>query len=688
MSGQEPFDFMELLEKYTVEIPVIQRDYAQGRQDVHTANVRSNLLSDIRNAVLSGESVDLNFIYGKAENGKFIPIDGQQRLTTLFLLHLYAFRADDTKTQFLKRFTYETRISSESFFRMLVENRGEVLDLGMRPSEQIKDAAWFAPGWDQDPTVRSALVMLDAIKDYFSDIEDLGKCLLDKEHDPVKFQFLNIEDLGMEDSLYIKLNARGKPLTEFENFKACLIGRLKAFDSDFSKEFEQLFDGKWTDLFWSEACEKSEDDGFDPERVDRMFYAFFGIFLMNHGMIENDIKWQNSVDYTRFSEELFYSVFYTLNFLSQKSEVYYKEQRVILDALENTTYRDRVLFHAVTIYLYRAQGTAEESSMKSWMRIVKNLAFNSQIDNAGRYRAAIKSIDELSAWWMNLNSYFEGNPVVSFFDREQIEEEKIKAQIISSDSQFAEEIYKAEENPYFSGQIRGALYRARNPDRKYDMKSFVCCWRKIESLFSEKRPIAGNLMRRALLTFGDYTLPVSAAHTLCVDDPDEASHTPGLKRLFSQCGSIVKEFLDAIDAEQEIEPQLQQIIDNAELSGRDWRSCFIRYPSLFKYMNSRHLRIRRLNGEMHIIRNQWANGYNFDLFLAALKEEMDGKNISSEWDDEKGSFVQHRLYIEQKYIVKFYKERFYVEDEKQKPLFISQIDEPVRETVQFFTTIL
>ena len=40
-----------------------------------------------------------------------------------------------------------------------------------------------------------------------------------------------------------------------------------------------------------------------------------------------------------------------------------------------------------------------------------------------------------------------------------------------------------------------------------------------------------------------------------------------------------------------------------------------------------------------------------------------------------------------KYIVKFYKERFYVEDEKQKTLFISQTDEPVRETVQFFTTI-
>ncbi len=688
MNGQNPSNFVELLEKYTVEIPIIQRDYAQGRQDVHTDNVRSNLLSDLRNAVLGGESVDLNFIYGKAKNGKFIPIDGQQRLTTLFLLYLYAFRDDGAKTQFLKRFTYETRISSEIFFRLLVENREEVLAAGSRPSEQIKDAAWFAPGWDQDPTVRSALVMLDAIKDYFSDIEDLEKCLLDKEHDPVKFQFLNIEDLGMEDSLYIKLNARGKPLTEFENFKARLIGRLKAFDSDFSKEFEQLFDGKWTDLFWGEACEKSGDDGFDPERVDSMFYAFFGIFLMNHGMIENDIKWQNSVDYTKLSEDFFYSVFYTLNFLCQKSEVYHKEQRLILDALGNTTYRERVLFHAVTVYLYRARGTAEVSSMKSWMRIMKNLAFNSEIDNAVRYRSAIKSIDELSAWWMDLNSYFEGNPVVSFFDREQVEEEIVKARIISSDSQFAEAIYKAEANPYFSGQIRGALYPARNSDRSCDRKSFVCRWRKIESLFSEKRPIAGNLMRRALLTFGDYTLPVSAAHTLCVDDPDEAAHTPGLKRLFSQCGSIVKEFLDVIDAEAEIEPQLQQIIDNAEISGRDWRSCFIRYPSLFKYMNPRHLRIRSLNGEMHIIRNQWANGYNFDLFLAALKEEMDRINISSEWDDEKGSSAQHRLYVEQKYIVMFYKERFYVDDEKQNSLFISRTDEPVRETVQYFTEIL
>ena len=78
----------ELLETNIVEIPIVQRDYAQGRKDEHATLVRSNLLSDIKDAVLGvTTTLDLNFVYGKEVTGKFIPLDGQQRLTTLFLLH-------------------------------------------------------------------------------------------------------------------------------------------------------------------------------------------------------------------------------------------------------------------------------------------------------------------------------------------------------------------------------------------------------------------------------------------------------------------------------------------------------------------------------------------------------------------------------------------------------------------------
>ena len=58
-------------------------------------------------------------------------------------------------------------------------------------------------------------------------------------------------------------------------------------------------------------------------------------------------------------------------------------------------------------------------------------------------------------------------------------------------------------------------------------------WEKISALFDKTKPKNDNLLRRALLTLGDYTLPVSEYKTFCVDDPNEAASTPSMKKLFS-----------------------------------------------------------------------------------------------------------------------------------------------------------
>ena len=123
MNNKSPRTLLELLNKYRVEVPIIQRDYAQGRDDDHATRVRLNLLKDMKLAIL-GETpqLDLNFVYGKIENDKFIPLDGQQRLTTLYLLHIYAFSNDSDKTDILKNFTYETRKSSRDFLEKLNQN--------------------------------------------------------------------------------------------------------------------------------------------------------------------------------------------------------------------------------------------------------------------------------------------------------------------------------------------------------------------------------------------------------------------------------------------------------------------------------------------------------------------------------------------------------------------------------------
>lgn len=63
MSEQTKFNLKTLLESYNVVIPLIQRDYAQGRLDVRTTDVRKKLLQDINTALTSEDNLplDLNF---------------------------------------------------------------------------------------------------------------------------------------------------------------------------------------------------------------------------------------------------------------------------------------------------------------------------------------------------------------------------------------------------------------------------------------------------------------------------------------------------------------------------------------------------------------------------------------------------------------------------------------------------
>lgn len=671
MSERTLDTLFELLEAYKVEIPIIQRDYVQGRQDEDTNMVRINLLADMKSAILhETPSLDLNFVYGKAEGEKFIPIDGQQRLTTLFLLHLYAFHDDDSKTDLLKKFTYETRTSSRNFLEKLIENRFDVFTSNLLPSKEIEDSEWFSSGWIYDPTIQSAIVMLDDIKNVFGEVENLALCLLGNGFKPIIFSFLEMKDLGMEDSLYIKLNARGKPLTSFENFKARLIGQLKKLLPNFAPVFEVCFDVNWADLFWSQTNEK----------FDQTYLTFFGVLLMNKGMCLTDHNWSNTLDFDVINEEIFKTAFYTLNYLCEnpeRKEVY----QFIFKALEDKrTYPQRVLFHTVTTYLYNGKGVSNDS-LEQWMRIIKNMVLNTQIDDLDTYNRAIEGINRISDKWDDLLNYFAQNRSITGFAQDQIKEEQVKARIILKDDDFAKEIYKAENHSYFSGQIRSALHYAKK-DGQIDMIEFIMYWSKISELFDEAKPKHGNLLRRALLTFGDYTLRVSDYITLCVDDPNEAARTPSLKSLFSNHSAIVKQLLDTIDINFDIAEQLKEIIKESTVSRNDWRYCFIRFPGLFKWMSVSHLRLRNVSGELIIVPNKASNGYNYEVFSVALCELLIKKGMDANCYAELGTWGERYLYVKDLY-VHYKKEGFIITDEADEVAFETTSDNPINEAAKY-----
>lgn len=321
--------FWKFLENHaSIQIPIIQRDYAQGRRGKEA--LRKAFLRDLKSALDSDKRLKLDFVYGVAENGVLTPLDGQQRLTTLWLLHWYiAYKAGkigDAKG-FLEKFSYETRQSSREFCKRL-----SAFDIpqpnGNGIVVHIQNQTWFRSSWNHDPTIQSMFRMLggskygalDGIEGVFNACHD-GECIecrleqcpvsqvkcdsydkywnrLTSNKCPIVFHYLDIQGIGQTDNLYIKMNARGKPLTSFENFKADLAGYIsrKATKEAYTEGnywqglnhseegFAIKMDTDWMNgIFWKY---KSSDSV-----VDEICFAFINRYFFNaHAIAMNKIS--------------------------------------------------------------------------------------------------------------------------------------------------------------------------------------------------------------------------------------------------------------------------------------------------------------------------------------------------------------------------------------------------------------
>lgn len=285
-----------------IEIPIIQRDYAQGRNDEKTKKIRTGFLSILIYTLENENSfLELDFVYGNIENKVLQPLDGQQRLTTLFLLHwfivLKTSNLSKYESAFLK-FTYETRISSRDFCKELVKNWNDLGD-GETLSEKISDSKWFFLSWKKDPTIKAMLTMLDAIKEKLKDktTDELISFWrkLTSKNPPITFYFKELNNVGLTDDLYIKMNARGKALTEFGNFKARFEKYIREsnaekidWDNEFKEKPTETFSHKidtiWTDLFWKH---RGTDNLIDNEFIKFIAGIAINNYAQNTEIIEN-----------------------------------------------------------------------------------------------------------------------------------------------------------------------------------------------------------------------------------------------------------------------------------------------------------------------------------------------------------------------------------------------------------------
>lgn len=221
-----PDNLFALLSRYRVVIPGIQRHYVQGANNPKAESVRKQFIKEIFTAIEKKQNeFNLHFIYGPINtNGEdsFVPIDGQQRLTTLWLIARYAVEKAEPSNRkellrLLSRFTYEDRINAKRFCQTLTCEDSR-WDITQDPNPDILCQDWFVDYWKEDETVASMIRMLSTIYEEWNKHQDTitAEDILEAIASKIRFN-LKIDAYG--DDIYMKMNARGLQLTQWENFK-------------------------------------------------------------------------------------------------------------------------------------------------------------------------------------------------------------------------------------------------------------------------------------------------------------------------------------------------------------------------------------------------------------------------------------------------------------------------------------
>lgn len=460
----------KLLDKKRVVVPIIQRDYAQGRKD--KGFIRKNFLKSIKDSLEKNENLTLDFVYGNTEGEKFFPLDGQQRLTTLWLVYWYlSYKAGSLSNDktWLKKFSYETRTSSREFCKSICEKMTscEITD---NLSSYIKSQSWFYSSWLQDPTISAMLRTIsgdekdasseDCIEGIFKDYpkEEAEKLLGNLKNECVTFELMEIgtAELPVSDDLYIKMNARGKALTDFENFKADFVKYLRQEDIDLEnrENFIRNLDVNWTDVFWDSA---KKDLGNDFKgNIDEAYYAFFNRFVVNELCLKHeqemssfefdaekekednkpikirfnkliglcDSKTDDTlVHYEDFDTYRMYldknsiqnigkildflsknkGIRFSLDYIDEETEEDLKSDdktfafipRYVSNNLQPTTLKERIYFLAICRFI-ETNDDFDSKTFEKWMRIVKNIVENAGISSASAMVNCLRLINSIS----------------------------------------------------------------------------------------------------------------------------------------------------------------------------------------------------------------------------------------------------------------------------------------------------
>jgi len=721
--------FWNILQHYGIEIPPIQRDYAQGRETIQAKKIRENFLNSIFDALEDEKRLSLDFVYGKIyglrneEDHKrnknaiqsilnsikyyaltidltlkdivvedkssditeliyLIPLDGQQRLTTLFLIHWYIAKRLNKidEIDVLKRFRYNTRKSSSSFLKLLTS---ENLNLNFKEDlltledpkvgnfyNEILDLEYFSSSWLNDPTVKAILIMLQEIHlrlQSYENVKLLNYWVRMTQNNLLCFDFLDLKDFNLSDELYVKMNARGKQLSSFENFKAWLFGTIKEkklIDQNKWEDYSNKFDIQWNDIFWDRKLEGTYN-------IDNSYFNFFKLLLLfdavklaklngtnfNQNTIEfsliDHVINNRSFDWEYLATDLIdKNIKHYLKFLSY-FENFNTNDIQLNDCLDflfsekgiSPNWQNLIKNYITLSFVYnkaKMLNTYDEDDigqLNAYHRILFNLFDNAIIDNPSLYKNAIIEIEELNASlkikgysitrWIEEMEYSSK----SVFTEQQTLEEILKFRLLADD-EWKNLIYAAEKVTYFERQLNFWFFKTDISLLKHEFlssilenevlkKEFSDVTIKMNMLFDEnginrKTDFSEKIFERALLSKSDYLLNEKGYKCFGRNSGRDVSW----KRLFFRDRNSEKTNvalsqifdLDFADIKKSFEEYISVNLSNCQFD--DWQKKFVTNKNLFEYLGEqRYIRRISVHGWV-IIKDSYKTyaGAHYELF--------------------------------------------------------------------------
>ena len=535
-SNNKTLSFADLIQQYNIEVPIIQRDYAQGRDTPKAKTIREKFVKDLLNCLVKSfdkaadlEPLELAFVYGHIHNGIFVPVDGQQRLTTLFLLHLYLVKRCMNESSckvckyadVLSRFTYATRQSAREFceevsscHRQIVppcssQKSGDDKETGSDLKDYICEQPWFFVEWGDDPTIVGMLEVLQVIHSQIqSQMNEKCKSQNDKKkflNDllvllysakcPIRFHFLDMGQNGLSDDIYLKMNARGLPLDDFERFKSDLeeflkdkpwaerrnmkiagIKDIKCSDWEQMDAYKRIIwklDKTWGDEFWRRYNNQSQT--MLMRVIVRYFDAVAHIYATDESkkeyskfsaIADGDAEY---VSFEPFSmllktdngEKIVNQLSHLLDNIIRLKSVgiamfpSWIGQDAKKDVLNPMNIKERVVFAVFSLWHFDV--SEKKSEFGEWMRVVWNVVENSNVEEknfAGYIRLFHGWMNECAD--NNILRFLAGLNYDDELAKEQIKQECVKAKLLTDgqrSSEWRDFISKEENKAFFHGDI-------------------------------------------------------------------------------------------------------------------------------------------------------------------------------------------------------------------------------------------